>query len=282
MTKTIRVTEEERTSAADRKRPSVVCLLPDEARLYVALRAASRLAITEGCRRIEEFRDACARLRPVGAVIVALKDVEGRTTMDAVRAVKAGQPTVVVIALCGAVRGEAPLLVDFIRDGADILVREGVDDLRVALDGALDERVSGGEQSLVPRVARQLGPAFAVSEQFVRSALLDRGLTRASTVARTIGVSRRTLSARFLRHGLPAPAMLLMRLRLLYAVHAIGEQRKPVGDAVTAANFGSPPALRAALRRHFSMSMAEAKRPSATDAILSMLTVVTTSARRSQ
>ena len=258
---------------------AVVCLLAAPADSYRALGAVAQRTRLAYCSLASELVPLCAKASPVGVVVANLSDTAGHSTISAVRLVKIAHPHAVVIAFSPLSRFDARLLLDFARDVADVLVRQGVDDLAAAVTDALGSHVLAPNERLLPLVENALGARPDFLRCFVVACLGDDLPNRVGDVVRTLGVSRRTLSSKFLREGLPSPATVLMRLRLLRAVHSLAYERKTVQQAAVQSGFRFASCLRTALRRHHGITPSEARHRSAIRAILSTLFTKNTDSR---
>jgi AraC-like DNA-binding protein len=250
---------------------AVVCLLPRPAESYSALRATRARTRFAHCMRNADLIDTCARVSPVGVVVAALEDVDGIPTASTIRVAHVVHPDAIIVIFCSRSRSSSRLLLDVVRDGAHVLVQEGIDSLDEAIREALSMCAPTPPVSLLPLVAASLAETDECVDAFARYSIADTRATRVAGIARALQISKRTLSSQFRRAGLPSPAVFLMRLRLIRAMYILCYERRPLIASVEAAGFSSSSALRAALRRHYAVSPSKARNPAVLSAALAGL-----------
>lgn len=95
----------------------------------------------------------------------------------------------------------------------------------------------------------------------IRTAVELAGLgPQATTLARRLYVTERTLLRACTRMGIPGPNRLMAWTRVLHAVALLDEPGRRVRDAARAAGFGSDRSLRRALHRHLGCGVGQLRR----------------------
>lgn len=137
----------------------------------------------------------------------------------------------------------------------DVLVREydDVDELlRGVLASARGRRTASEVLPLVaPLVPSDVLPIIACSLELAGRA------TSVETIARRLGVHRKTLVNRVAVAGLPTPSALIAWCRLLLAARLLEDPGRSVEQVALALDFGSGTALRNMLRRYTRLRPAD-------------------------
>lgn len=238
-----------------------------------ALRAvcAPRLYVT--CSQVSELLDVCRRNAPVAMLIAPLMDSRGQPTADIIRLAKRNQPGLTVVVVASGGHNDSRLLLDIARDGADVLVRPGFDDLSSIVREALRLHNESAHPALHSIVAQALENRYAGVETIVDYWFADPKATRMAVIASALGIPRRTISARFKRAGLPSPAAFLMRLRLLRVIHSLRFDRTTISHAGRSAGFNSTASIRTALMRHLRLRPSDLRDGTAMERALRSLTM---------
>ena len=206
------------------------------------------LAEIDFFERVSDLLAALARHR-MAAVIVQPCDRDGTRTEEAVRAIRAGYPSVAVIAYLPPGGACSADILALARAGIHGLVLRGVDDVGVALRAAL---ASAARRSIAERVLREVAPFVAPGAVPVLRYCLEHAANAPTVVevARALGVHRKTLVNRMCGAALPAPRALLAWCRLLLAADVLEDHARPVEQVALALDFPSGTAFRNMLRRY--------------------------------
>jgi AraC-like DNA-binding protein len=249
------------------ERPEVLALLRDRdaaARVAEALRpgvpgapphagASVRMVAT-----VRAFTQALAD-RPYALAVVDARDGEGVATEETVRAVRVRYPDLPVVGHAVARVGLSADAIALVRAGVHELVISGIDDAAAAFRAALVRatRRSAAERILAA-VARTV-PAEALP--LVRYCLEHAAAAPSvPEIARALGVSRQTLSARLRAADLPGPRALAVWCRLLLAADLLAGGGRTVDQAALTFDFPSANAFRNTLRRHAGVGPADLRR----------------------
>jgi AraC-like DNA-binding protein len=198
--------------------------------------------------RVSDLLASLARRR-ASAVIVQARDRDGTRTEEAVRAIRAGYPSVSVIAYLPTSGACSADILALARAGVHELVLRGVDDVGVALRAAL---ASAARRSIAERVLREVAPFVAPGAVAVLRYCLEHAADAPTVVevARALGVHRKTLVNRMCMAALPPPRALLAWCRLLLAADVLEDYARPVEQVALALDFPSGTAFRNMLRRY--------------------------------
>lgn len=226
----------------------------------------------EGLARLRDGLRSVASLRPVltcrdlvaavqgglvGGAVVELRDAEGTPVAPTVRRLREGFPLVPVLAYV-SLRTDGRDLLEVANAGVSALIVSGVDDVGVALRGAL---ASAQDDATARRAMTELAavvpePARVVVEYCLAHA--RQGPTVAD-VARALGMHRKTLCARLVRAGLPSPQGVIGWCRLLHAAHMMEDVSRPLEHIALQLNFSSAASLRNMLARYTGLRPQEVR-----------------------
>jgi AraC-like DNA-binding protein len=163
-----------------------------------------------------------------------------------------------VIAVVRTVPDEVRLIVETVRAGIDEIIILGIDDVAGRVEQALRNRDATARSSVRDILA---GMVDGGTLELIETCVREPGQVSAHGLARSAGVSERTLSRRFALFGLPAPGTLLRWVRVLLAVEELQHTRHPVSLAARHYGYSSNTAFRTTLRQLTGMSPSEARRP---------------------
>ena len=245
---------------------SVLALLRDReviARLTEALRPGKpgapphAGAVVRCVDRVEELVGAL-EARPFALVVVEARDADGVATAEAVRAVRARHPALVVVGYARLRSGMSSDVLALARAGVHELVVGGVDDVVVALRAALG---SAAHRWTAERVLAELESLVApVAVPLLRYCLEHAGQAPSVTdLARALGTSRQTLAARLRGAGLPSPRELAVWCRLLLAAQLLAGSGRPVDEVALTLDFPSGNGFRNTLRRHTGLGPSDVR-----------------------
>lgn len=163
-----------------------------------------------------------------------------------------------VIGVVRAVPEEIRLVADAIHAGIDDILIIGIDDVLECVGRALRARR-----------ARAAGTIHELLDDLVDARTVDlieacassAGQASPLALARSAGVSQRTLARRFARDGLPAPGTILRWVRVLLTLRELLTSRSSVREAARHNGYSSNSAFRSTLRQLLDMSPTEARAP---------------------
>jgi AraC-like DNA-binding protein len=226
----------------------VVALIADRdaaARITDALRGHAELTCCDTAAELMALlqRDC------VSAAIVEVRDASGTPMDSAIAALRAGYPSLPVVAYCPLATATPHDILLAAKAGASGLVLRGVDDegvaLRTALTSASDDcaarRVLAELEVILPPVVR---PIMEYCVLHARSA------PTVEEMARALGMNRKTLVNRLALVGMPPPKATIGWARLLLAAQLLAETRRTVEVIAHELDFPSGPALRNMLKRY--------------------------------
>lgn len=224
------------------------------ARLRDGLRTVASLRPVTTCRELV----AAVHDGLVGGAVVELRDAEGTPLAPTVRRLREGFPLVPILAYVSLDRTDGRDLLEMANAGVSALIVRGMDDVGVALRGALTSaqddatarRAMAGLAGVVPPLAR------VVVEYCLANA---RQAPTVADVARALGMHRKTLAARLARSGLPSPQGLIGWCRLLHAAHMMEDVSRPLEHIALQLNFSSAASLRNMLARYTGLRPAEVR-----------------------
>lgn len=254
---------------------AVFALMRNDTDFLSALRTAYAGMRYSRCSRIDEAAEMFLRAAPVDVLVAGLTDADGMSTIGTMRAFHIAHPRLVVVAFCSRSDSDSHLLLEAARS-AHFLIRQGIDNVQQTMRDAISASRRATHPTLASMIESEMGGKYPCAEAFVACVLADTHLRRASAIARTLGVSRRTQSQQFRRAGLPSPGEFLTRLRLLRAIHMLCYDDGSVRAIAKRVGF-TEPALRAAMRRRYTVPLARSRTPRALALALATLTSRTTS-----
>ena len=221
-----------------------------------ALRLARIADATRGelaVRAIATGRDLAALLHgsteTPEVIVLAVSGADARDDVALVRQVRAGRPRAALVAYCDDVR-ESPAAVGALAAaGVHQFVFVGVNDrgvvLRATLDGARQQCTAEVVMAaLRPHLPAEIHPM--VEAALARPAVV----TDVATLARALGVHRKTLFNRCTHAGVASPAAILAWTRIALAGYLLECTGCTVESLAIDLAFPSPTALRNALKRY--------------------------------
>ena len=186
----------------------------------------------------------------VPIVITDLRDVHGRSSVPAIIALRERHPGVPIIALVHTGRPlDVAEIVPAVRAGVNELVLYPVhgDLWSVLRDASVRLSIDRTDADICAMLAQILTPdALALARVWIPAA---RQPWDVGKMAGAVGVHRATLVKHLRRVGLPAPAQLLMWVRLLVAARLLEDPGRRVACAAREVRFPSAVALRRAFIR---------------------------------
>lgn len=216
----------------------------DRARLIDAARGVTTVEFVD---TLDAFEEAVLRSTPMVTTVLAEPFDRARIpSAPMITRMRAVRPELSVIAYL--TRGNASDFLALARAGAHDVVFRGEDttqSLRDALSRASAE-VAGAT------VLRALEDVLTPEALSLVAYCLEYAHAKTSTddVARHMGVHRKTLVQRCRASGLPAPAALLVWIRLMVAATMLDAPGRLVEDVATALALRSPQVLRNSFKRY--------------------------------
>jgi AraC-like DNA-binding protein len=239
----------------------------------------------EGLARLRDGLRAVAPLRPVltcrdlvaavhgglvGGAVVELRDAEGTPVAPTVRRLREGFPLVPILAYVSLERTDGRDLLEIANAGVSALIVRGMDDVGVALRGAL---ASAQDDATARRAMAELAPAIPEPARVVVEYCLAharQGPTVAD-IARALGMHRKTLCSRLVRAGLPSPQGVIGWCRLIHAAHMMEDVSRPLEHIALQLNFSSAASLRNMLARYTGLRPCEVRQNGGFDCVLHAL-----------
>lgn len=224
------------------------------ARLTEALRGEARVRF---CERLSELVTMVEEGLAAG-VVLDRRDVDGGSTLSAVRRIRDEFPSIPVVLYCALSPDASRDVLDFARAGVDQLVFQGVDDLRTPLRSAVQ-----AAQDLVSAKSLLLQLESCVPTNiipFLRYCLehARRDLT-VEEVAAALGVHRKTLVDRLNAANLPSPSSFISWSRLLLAARLHSDPGRTVEQVALLLDFPSGPSLRNMMKRYTGLRPGEVR-----------------------
>lgn len=194
----------------------------------------------------------------VRLVITEPRDPKRREAAPAVRAIRSTFPSIPVLVLCNPTADDIHLLVDLVRSGADDAIVRGVDRVVTAAAGLL----ARGEQTPLTTALGDLGDLLTGDARSILAYAITNPAARkpVEQVARTLGVSRRTLVNRLSAAGLPQPSVFVAWGRLLVAAASLENSATTVRDVARTLGLRSNAGLHVLCRRHSCLSVRALRR----------------------
>jgi AraC-like DNA-binding protein len=197
-------------------------------------------------------------LAGVSAIVIEPVDAAGTPTAPLAERLRAGYPSLPIIAYAVLTPGGSQGILSLARAGVHELVIRGFDDLGLTMRAAL---ARAREQAAAAYVMRELESEIPPAMRPLIRHCLERG-AQAQTVAglaRTLGVHRKTLVNRSRDAGFPTPSLLIGWCRLLLAARLLEDPARSIEQVALALDFPSATALRNMLRRYAGLSPSEVR-----------------------
>lgn len=163
-----------------------------------------------------------------------------------------------VVGVVRAVPDEVRLVTETVRWGVDDIFIVGIDDLAGRIGQLLHER-----EAMTSRTMREMlmGAVDADTIALIEACVREIGQVSAHGLARSAGVSERTLTRHFAILGLPAPGTVLRWVRTLLTVQELRNPHRSVAQAAKQYGYSSHTSFRSTLRQLTGMSPTEARHP---------------------
>jgi len=228
----------------------------ERARIMSSLRG--RPVETVFVARVAELSDAVKRSRlPIAAIIVEVRDADGRPVHEIVDELHAGGTGTPLVAYC---RPGAEHLSDIralVLAGAHQLLFHGIDDAGIALRFILDaaQQASVGERA-AEQLMRVVPPKLAA---FVSHVTRYPATQRVSEVAEALGYHRKTLVNHCAQTEFLSPHELLCWCRLTVAGELMASSPRTIESVANQLDFPSDTALRNMMRRYTGLKASEVR-----------------------
>ncbi len=184
----------------------------------------------------------------VAAVMLEMRDADGRSTCDIVSQIAVSESSPPVLAFCRAGGEGSGEIRNFVLAGVRELVFEGVDDVGVALRAVLS---SAQQAQLGERVANALLKTLApILGPFVRYVTAHPETQRVADVADALGFNRKTLVNHCAQAVAPPPQELLAWCRLSVVAELLSTTPKTIEAIALQLDFPSDTALRNMMKRY--------------------------------
>ena len=238
--------------------PHVVCCLtrPDVEREVLAS-VGTRASVTVLCNR-SAVRATVTRNAAV-LVLVEIVDAIGSRLSSLLIAHWRDVLDIPVIAVLRPTPPEVSHIAETVRAGIDDIIILGIDDVQERIMRVLRERESNAARSFRDILS---GAVDTDTLDLIEACVREAGQGNAHGLARSAGVSERTLARRFALLGLPAPATILRWVRVLLILRDLGHVSHSVEQAAKQYGYSSHTAFATALRQLTGMSTTEARAPS--------------------
>jgi AraC-like DNA-binding protein len=237
-----------RDALCPRSLPCVVALLDDRvvrARLEAALRDRATVLFSESTVALLED---VARVSAV-AVLLPMCDRCGTSTAPIARRVRRAFPSVSLIGFVASGRRPANEILDLARAGVHALIFDAADGGLLAVRAAISDAV---QRCAVDSIATSMLRWMPKHLHPVARECLEQARTESSveTVARALGVHRRTLTKHLARAQLPPPRVLLAWCKVRLAARLLEDPERSVEQVAMTLEFPSAAALRNMLKRY--------------------------------
>lgn len=195
-----------------------------------------------------------------GSVLVLAEVVDALGSRLSSLLIRQWQDTL-AIPVVGVVRPvpeEVCLITDTVRWGVDDIFIVGIDNVAGRIGQLLRER-----EAVASRTMREMlmGAVDADTIALIEACVREIGQVSAHGLARSAGVSERTLTRHFAILGLPAPGTVLRWVRTLLALQELRNPHRSVAQAAKHVGYSSHTAFRSTLRQLTGMSPTEARNP---------------------
>lgn len=184
----------------------------------------------------------------VAAIVVEMRDADGRSTRQAVAQMRAAGVRIPLLAYCRAGAEHSSEIRALVLAGVHDLLFEGIDDDGMALRAVFGQarRAQIGERAfaaLATLLPRRLWP-------FARHVTSYPATQRVSEVASALGVHRKTLVNHSAQEGLPPPRELLAWCRLVVVGELLATTPRTLESIALELDFASDTALRNMIKRY--------------------------------
>ncbi|MEO8336351.1 MAG: AraC family transcriptional regulator [bacterium] len=241
----------------------------ERAKITAALRGEYDVRFVErGCELLNLVKGACSN---VAAVMLEMRDADGRSTCDVVSQISVSKLSPPVLAYCRAGAEQSGEIRNFVLAGVRELVFDGIDDVGVALRSLLSsaqvsligERVADAMLATLPPI---LGP-------FVRYVTAHPETQRVADVADALGYNRKTLVNHCAQAIAPPPQELLAWCRLSVVAELLCTTPRTIESIAFQLDFPSDTALRNMMKRYTGLCASDVRARGGVRCVLDALAI---------
>ena len=191
-------------------------------------------------------------------IVVEHRDYDGSPTLPLIRQLRADYPSVPVVMYLPMAAVIAGTVMDYAKAGVSQLVFQGVDDIKPALQSAVNAAVDQVSAVVLVSELEAIVPPPILP--FLRYCLehARRDIT-VEEVATAMGVHRKTLVDRLNAARLPSPRAMIGWCRLLIAARLLDDPGRTVEEVALKLDFASGPALRNMFKRYTGLRTTEVR-----------------------
>jgi AraC-like DNA-binding protein len=228
----------------------------ERARITSSLRArAMEIVFVD---RIAELSEAVKQARlPIAAIIVEVRDADGRAVHEIVHDLHAGGTGTPLVAYCRPGAEHSSDIRALVLAGAHQLLFHGIDDAGIALRFILDaaQQASVGER-VAEQLMRVVPPKLAA---FVSHVTRYPATQRVSDVAESLGYHRKTLVNHCAQVEFLSPHELLCWCRLAVAGELMASSHRTIESISHQLDFPSDTSLRNMMKRYTGLKASEVR-----------------------
>jgi len=211
------------------------------------LRRSRHVSVIHFCHTSGELVDAC-RTSDVQLVTIGIAGAAQGALLEAVRTIRAEFPAVPVVGLCRPTGRAGWNPSRWIQSGITDLALVGHDDVSAVIDRYLKSGAYPRHAAFVWRMMQSR------ADEVVRQTLYQifKGMGRNLSVddlARSLGITRKTLAARLRERGWPTPKALITWCQVLVAMRLIECTKASLDAVARQVGLSSAGALRTSMRR---------------------------------
>jgi len=240
----------------------------ERARIASTLRArAMEVTLVE---RVTELTDAVMRARaPIAAIIVEVRDVDGRPVHEIVEDLHAGGTGTPLVAYCRPGAEHSSDVRALVLAGAHQLLFHGIDDAGIALRHIIEaaQQASVGERAaeeLMSVVPPKLAPIVSHVTRYPAT-------QRVSQVADALGYHCKTLVNHCAQAAFLSPHELLCWCRLAVAGELMARSRRTIESIANQLDFSSDTGLRNMMKRYTGLRASEVRERGGARCVVSAL-----------
>ena len=225
------------------------------ARITTALRGEYEVHFVERASELLKLvMSACSH---VSAVMLEMRDVDGRSTCDIVSQISVSELSPPVLAYCRAGGEHSGQIRNFVLAGVRELVFDGVDDVGVSLRALLS---SAQQAQIGERAANALLAALPpILGPFVRYVTAHPEVQRVADVADALGYNRKTLVNHCAQAVAPPPQELLAWCRLSVVAELLSTTPRTIESIALQLDFPSDTALRNMMKRYTGLRASDVR-----------------------
>ncbi|MDB4900594.1 MAG: Helix-turn-helix, AraC protein [Gemmatimonadetes bacterium] len=248
----------------------------ERARVRAALRSRYEVQFVD--KIVELTQGVSSAPSPLAGIIVESRDLEGRSTHDAIRQLRGGPAAVPLVGYCRPQAESGREIQALILSGVHELIYEGADDAGVALRAVL---ASAQRAEVGARAASALEARFPRRLwSLVRHATAHPDIQSVAALADALGYNRRTLVNHCADEGYPPPQELLTWCRLVVVGELLASTTRTIESIALQLDFPSDTALRNKIKRYTGLRASEVRARGGMRCVLDALDVALRERRR--